>query len=79
MVVDRDRLYLGYALDVQGEQADIGMTAAVGDLVGNLLLVRFTVGEADLGSVAQDIGVAAIGLDEEGAVVALDLGDLAVA
>ena len=79
VIVNSDRLYLGYALNVQGEQADVGVTGAVGDLVGDLLLEQFTIGEADLGGVAQDIGVAAVRLDEEGAVIALDLGDLAVA
>src|SRR3954447_12132791 len=55
VIVDRNRLDLGYALNVQSEQAKIGMTAAVGDLVRDLLLDQFTIGEADLGSVAQDI------------------------
>ena len=78
-IVDCDRLDLAYALDVQGEQADVGVTGAIGDLVGDLLLQNFAVGEAHLGSIAQNIGVAAVRLDEERAVITLDFGDLAVA
>lgn len=54
------------------------MAGAVGDLVGNLLLNQLAVGEANLGGIAQDIGIAAAGLDVEGAVIPLDRGDLAV-
>ncbi|EGE60729.1 hypothetical protein RHECNPAF_13600113 [Rhizobium etli CNPAF512] len=75
-VIDRDRLDLGHALDVQGEQAEVGVAGAVGDLVGNLFDQRLTMGETDLGSVAQNIGIAAVGLDEERAVIAMDFGDL---
>ncbi len=75
LVVDRDRLDR-HAVDVEREDADVGVTGAVRNLVLHAFMIGHAGEEVDLGRVVERVGERAVRLEMEYAVGAGDVGHL---